>query len=423
MVVTIRWLQKEKLSRIKAKGNSDMRTFTIFLVLVSAAGCLHVNAQTRGVISAKTQELYLDYSHLYQTKDVPVIQWENPIKQLQMSKERQFLLKVQINSSSEIEDVNVWINGEDVNNRRGFAIVKATNPQGFNRRINTTITLAAGENVVTVTASNKSGGTASSSRYIHLDANDMVAKAMNRNDRAILFATNSYEHWDNLVNPANDALAIAEELKSAYGFEVEIVNNPTRKEVLQVLRNYSRMSYMPNDQLFIFFAGHGHYDELFNQGYLVCSDTRKADEEKLSYLPYSNLREIVNNIPNEHIFLAIDACFGGAFDPFIKNSTMRGGDDGIYDELDLFEFINRKLKFKTRKFLTSGGKEYVPDGRPGSHSPFVRKLLEALRSYGGADKVLTLDEIKIYLEKITPEPRYGEFGSNEPGSDFIFVAQ
>ena len=82
MAITIRWLQKEKLSRIKAKGNRDMRTFTIFLVLVLAAWYLHVNAQTRGVISAKTQELYLDYSHLYETKDVPVIQWENPIKQL-----------------------------------------------------------------------------------------------------------------------------------------------------------------------------------------------------------------------------------------------------------------------------------------------------------------------------------------------------
>jgi hypothetical protein len=65
----------------------------------------------------------------------------------------------------------------------------------------------------------------------------------------------------------------------------------------------------------------------------------------------------------------------------------------------------------------------VPDGNPGSHSPFVRKFLEALRSYGGEDNILTLGEVKSHLERINPEPRYGEFGSNDPGSDFLFVVQ
>jgi hypothetical protein len=400
-----------------------MKTFTHFLLLILLTGFFQIYAQNRGVVSDKTQDLYLDYSHLYSSKSVPSIEWENPMKQIEVVKERQFLLKVQINSTSELEKTEIWINGADAAKKRGFAVVKASNAYGFNRRINTTVLLEAGENVITITAKNAAGATATSSRFVHLDVDEMVTKALNRNDRAILFASNNYDHWDNLVNPCNDAIAIADELESSYGFEVEIVNNPTKREVLQVLRNYAKMSFLPNDQLFIFFAGHGHYDELFNQGYLVCRDTRKIDEEKISYIPYSNLREIVNNIPNEHIFLAIDACFGGAFDPFIKNASLRGSDDGMYDELDQFEFINRKLKFKTRKFLTSGGKEYVPDGRPGSHSPFVRKFLEALRSYGGSDKILTLDEIKIYLEKITPEPRYGEFGNNEPGSDFIFVTQ
>jgi len=117
----------------------------------------------------------------------------------------------------------------------------------------------------------------------------------------------------------------------------------------------------------------------------------------------------------------MDACFGGTFDPFIRSSSHRGG--GMDDELEQFEYINRKLKLKTRKFLTSGGKEYVSDGRPGQHSPFVRKLLEAIRSYGGNDSVLTLTEIKSFVEKIDPEPRFGEFGTNQPGSDFIFVVK
>ena len=81
------------------------------------------------------------------------------------------------------------------------------------------------------------------------------------------------------------------------------------------------------------------------------------------------------------------------------------------------------MKFKTRKFITSGEKVYVPDGRPGQHSPFVRGLLEALRSYGNKDGILTFGDIIKYIERVKPEPRAGEFGGNEPGSDFILVAR
>ena len=65
-------------------------------------------------------------------------------------------------------------------------------------------------------------------------------------------------------------------------------------------------------------------------------------------------------------------------------------------------FLARKLRFTTRRYITSGGKEYVPDGRPGQHSPFMRRLLEALRSYGGSDGILTLGEIQIGLDYVVP---------------------
>jgi hypothetical protein len=73
--------------------------------------------------------------------------------------------------------------------------------------------------------------------------------------------------------------------------------------------------------------------------------------------------------------------------------------------------------------MTSGGKNYVPDGRPGKHSPFASKLLEALRSYGGAYRVLTSAKIWMSVETAKPEPRFGTFGDNEPGSEFVFQAR
>ena len=57
------------------------------------------------------------------------------------------------------------------------------------------------------------------------------------------------------------------------------------------------------------------------------------------------------------------------------------------------------------------------------HSPFARQFLASLRNFGGEDRIITLSELLSYVEKVSPEPRYGEFGNNEPGSDFIFVAK
>lgn len=235
---------------------------------------------------------------------------------------------------------------------------------------------------------------------------------------ALLLATSDYEFFTDLPNPVNDAETVASELKENYGVNVELVENPTLSETIKKIREYAARKYKKYDQLFIFIAGHGNYDEVFKEGYLIAKNSKPGDAAKTTQLAHSNLRTIINNIPCEHIILVMDVCFGGTFDPLIAS---RAGD--MYADIPRTEFIRRKMKFKTRLYLTSGGKEYVPDGRPGHHSPFARKLLEALRTYGGEDGILTIGEIKIYIEKVNPEPRFGEFGDNDPGSDFLLIAK
>jgi hypothetical protein len=239
-------------------------------------------------------------------------------------------------------------------------------------------------------------------------------------DYAILFATDNYDNWSTLLNPINDAKTISSELIKNYGFLTEVMENSSQAAIFSKLRQYALKNYEDDDQLLIFFAGHGFYDEIFKEGFIVASDSKANDEARISFISHNRLREVVNSIPCKHIFLMIDACFGGTFDPLIARLD-RSGDE--YTEVTKTEFIQRKLKFKTRKFLTSGGKEYVSDGKQGKFSPFVRKILDAVRSYGGKDGILTLGELIMFVEKIKPEPRFGEFGDNEPGSDFIFIAK
>ncbi|MDE0315379.1 MAG: caspase family protein [Candidatus Poribacteria bacterium] len=249
-----------------------------------------------------------------------------------------------------------------------------------------------------------------------------------RNDYALLFGVNSYEHfdpWHKLNNPIPDAEAIRDELKSKYGFKVELVSDPSRDGVLTKINEYTQKQYNKNDQLLIFFAGHGYFEETNDAGigYLVASDTLPpdADRGKSSYISHGDLRNRIENIGCEHIFLMIDACFSGTFDPTVAQFNRGRSASRIPDNVSKKDYIKQTLAYKSRWYLTSGGKEYVSDGAPNQHSPFTRRILDAFRSGGGQHGILTLDDIRRYVEKTTPQPRVGEFGTNAPGSNFLFI--
>ncbi|MBS1553310.1 MAG: caspase family protein [Bacteroidetes bacterium] len=245
---------------------------------------------------------------------------------------------------------------------------------------------------------------------------------------ALIIGINDYDSpsWNDLTNPVTDAKAIEADLKNLYGFKTEMLTNPTKAEISQALFRYSRMKFDSiKSQLLIFWAGHGGYDE-FVSGYLVARDSKSKEDDPLrdTYLEHSKLRNMLTNIKCPHVMLVLDACFGGTFDQRISKSGHRGEkDDPLYAEVVDDSFLKRKLKNNTRLYITSGGKTYVPDGRPGQHSPFARQFLELLRSNGGKDQILTFSEIKSGVERLTPEPCAGEFDGNEPGSDFMFISK
>ncbi|MFN5168401.1 MAG: caspase family protein [Cyclobacteriaceae bacterium] len=242
----------------------------------------------------------------------------------------------------------------------------------------------------------------------------------NGRDFALLIATDRYDELEPLNNPIFDATAIRNDLEELYGFEVKLLTNPTKNEILQEIRNYSKREYAKGDQLFIFIAGHGDYDNLTKQGYLAGRDSRENDEIKDTFIPHAVFREYVNNIPCSHVMLVLDVCFGGTINSMVASRAVvsQSGDD-----IDRDLFVVGKLKYTSRRLITSGGKEYVSDGIQGNHSPFARRFIEALRSKGGQDGVLTFNEIIPFVEKVEPGPTWGEFGKSEPGSDFLFIVK
>lgn len=239
-------------------------------------------------------------------------------------------------------------------------------------------------------------------------------------DYALLIASNNYDQWSPLTNPIDDAKAVAKKLNQYYGFETELLEHPTRDEIFDAIRKYkNQLKYAADDQLLVFLAGHGTYIEDFRDGYIIAKDSLKDDANASTYVSYSQLRHIIDQIPNNHILLVIDACFGGTFDEWISRKQHHYQ----YPDATNAEFIDRKMRIRTRRLITSGGKQYVSDGRPGEHSPFVNRLLKALDTRGGSSGVLTIADITPFIQRLDPEPVIGDWGGNERRSEFLFIAK
>ncbi len=392
----------------------------LMVLLVGITTIVVVNAQN---VSIRTNDFEVDFSSpkKYASTTVPAINWSSPITETNYSQESKFNIKFEVVSSTPIKSVIISLKETEVSEARGTQALKPEENEKLHMLIEKTLTLMDGENVIEVVAENIDGVKTFSSKKVTVGSTSLAdASKLNRTDYALVFATDKYDNWSSLVNPIFDTRTMADELRKTYGFKVEMIENATQSEILKKIREYGEKKYQPLDQLFIFFAGHGTYDQTFGEGFVVTRESLLNDEAKTTYLSHNRLRSIANNIPCEHIFLAMDVCFGGTFDQALASS--RGAEEEVYKEQNQSEFITRKLTYKTRKFLTSGGKQYVSDGIPGKHSPFAKSFIDALRSRGGRDGILTLPEIFTYVEKLKIQPRFGEFGDNAPGSDFIFVA-
>ncbi|MBS1488134.1 MAG: caspase family protein [Bacteroidetes bacterium] len=374
-------------------------------------------------VSTRTSEFQIDLSDPSKkvNSTIPVVSWITPTAESNFSGEQRYKIKFEVESNAPIKNIQIIIKETPESSSRGMLNIEPTVEEKHKTVIEKNLTLMDGNNVVEIVAENADGVKTVSQRVIRVGAAALTdASKLDRTDYAILFTTNDYDNWPDLVNPVNDGRMIAEVLKKDYGFKVEVLEGGTQSEILKKIREYAEKKYKPLDQLFIFFAGHGQFDQTFGEGFVVTRESLANDEAKTTYLSHNRLRSIVNNIPCEHIFLAMDVCFGGTFDQTIAH---RGLDEEVYKEASQAEIVTRKLTYKTRRYLTSGGKEYVPDGRPGMNSPFTRKLLEAFRSRGGKNMILTIGALTTYLEALKPQPRSGEFGDNAPGSDFVFVAK
>ena len=226
----------------------------------------------------------------------------------------------------------------------------------------------------------------------------------------LVIGIDEYAHWKPLKNAVKDARDFIDVLKTSYQFEEENITTvfnqkATEKNILRTLKSFVT-SITDKDNIIIYYSGHGHYDDILDEGYWVPVDAPMDDDDSSDYISNRTLSSYLKKIKAHHTLLLIDSCFSG--------SILSGNRSGTRSE-----------KFASFRIFASGRNEVVEDGVAGQNSPFAASIIQYLKSSTlRALKTSTLiEEVKDMMEhrgvKQTPiDDRAGEFG--DAGGEFIF---
>jgi hypothetical protein len=228
---------------------------------------------------------------------------------------------------------------------------------------------------------------------------------------ALIIGVSEYQFSNqNLVDldkPVKDAEALMKTLRN-YHFEPErttFLRNPTRGDIIETLEVLSG-KIKETDNLLIFYAGHGFWDEKLLVGYWLPSDARF--DKKSTWLSNSNLKDYIAGIKSKHTLLITDACFGGSI---FKSREVAGLSD--YGVAKIY-------RLSSRKAMTSGNLKTVPD-----QSKFFEYLNKRLTD--NDTKYLSSRELfnSLYnavINNTNTVPQYGVIqDTGDEGGDFIFI--
>ncbi len=239
----------------------------------------------------------------------------------------------------------------------------------------------------------------------------LQAELQKRNYYALLIAVQDYRDPAivDLDQPVADARALRDELVKDYTFKpqnITFLQNPDRTTIIETFDRLTA-TVEPTDNLIVFYAGHGIWDDRIEQGYWLPSDAKK--NSKAAWLSNGTIRDYIRAIDSKHTLLITDACFGG----------------GILKTREAFTASRAMLemyKLPSRKAMTSGALKTVPD-----KSVFIEYLIKALQRNDqpliSADQLFASFKYNVINNSPNGQvPQYGVISqADDEGGDFIFL--
>ena len=213
-----------------------------------------------------------------------------------------------------------------------------------------------------------------------------------------------------LDQPVNDIVSLQKILSEKYTFapeRIQVLKNPTREDILTTFQELIT-KITPKDNLLIFYAGHGYYDEKIKAGFWLPRDARK--DKNTNWIRNGTIRDYIGGINSRHTLLIADACFSGSIfktrNAFDRSTTA----------------IEELYKLPSRKAMTSGTMTEVPD-----KSVFVELLLKRLadneKKYTTSQVIFA--KLQLPVSDNSPTGQVPQWGTihrcGDEGGDFIFI--
>lgn len=234
---------------------------------------------------------------------------------------------------------------------------------------------------------------------------------------ALVIGNNQYLHQSRLTTAENDAKSVALNLEQQYGYETTVLLNATLDEMVRAFAQFQN-TLTKNDNLLIYFAGHGILDSDSDKGYWLPIDAKDGQPE--TWLANDRITDFIAAMEAHHVLVVADSCYAGT----LSGAAIRPLPEDASDQ-DLL-FISR---VKARTVLTSGGLQPVLDNTGAQHSVFASALLEILN-----DNVGLMEGYRIFQNlreimsrsataaKLRQAPEYSALQhAGHEGSEYFFL--
>lgn len=248
-----------------------------------------------------------------------------------------------------------------------------------------------------------------------------VAQAMRTvqvgNYYALIIGADKYSgKWQPLQNAVNDAKEIERILNEKYfftNFRTLYNEQASRENILKELE-WIMQNSTNEDNVFIYYSGHGEYNEEMERGFWVPIDATTNSFTK--YISNEDIKSFLSGIKSKHTLLVADACFSG--------DIFRGKTMTIPYE-NSTKYYHKIYSLNSRKAMTSGGLEPVMDKGKDGHSVFAYYFLKALNNnketYFDAGQLFNYLKIPI-VNNSYQTPAYNPVSNTgDEGGQFVFI--
>lgn len=183
-------------------------------------------------------------------------------------------------------------------------------------------------------------------------------------NHALLIGINDYTQQPKLKTAVADATAVGELLQKEFGFETKLLLNASRADILHALNDYRR-TLTELDNLLIYYAGHGFWDQKDNSPvYWLPVDAEKDDTT--NWIISDDVTSLIQKINARHVLLISDSCYAGGI---LREATLEEA------KRDRATYLRKMIIGPSRSLLASGGLAPVSDAGGEGHSVFAAALL------------------------------------------------